>query len=270
MLRSSQYIVTVIGLLLVFVSSCAQDHKNKGYEIVSLSPAMTEMLFSLGAGNKIAGVTTFCNFPEETKNITKVGDFSNPSIERIVALRPDLVIVNLPEQGRIKRELDKLKIKTFVSSPTSLSEIYDELAALGQEIGMQRAADSLISYMKDNLKQTTPVERKKVYIEISPRPLITVGSRAFLNDLIHDAGGINIFADLDKDYPVVTQESVIARNPEIIIVLHPEGITGRTGWQNIEAIQRRQLYEGLDPDHFMRPGPRLIYGFRELSEIIND
>lgn len=268
MLRSSQYIIITAGLLLVFFSSCAKDQKNSGYKIVSLSPAMTEILFSLGAGNKIVGVTTFCNFPDETKNITKVGDFSNPSIERIIALRPDLVIVNLPEQGRIKKELDKLKIKTFVSSPTSLAEIYDELTALGQEIGMQRAADSLISYMKDNLKKTSPVERKRVYIEISPRPLITVGSYTFLNDLIHDAGGINIFDDLDKDYPVITQESVIARNPEIIIVLHPEGITGRTGWQNIKAIQENSVYEDLDPDHFMRPGPRLIQGFKRLSDIL--
>jgi iron complex transport system substrate-binding protein len=231
---------------------------------------MTEILFRLGAGNKIVGITTFCDFPQETKNITKVGDFSNPSIERIVALKPDLVIVNLPEQGRIKRALDKLNIKTFVSSPASLSEIYDELSALGCEIQMQDAADSLISYMKRNLIPVTPAERKKVYIEISPRPLVTVGSATFLNDLIHDAGGINIFADLDKDYPIVTQESVIARNPDIIIVLHPEGTTGRTGWHNINAIRNGQVYEGLDPDHLMRPGPRLILGFRKLSEIIND
>jgi len=229
---------------------------------------MTEILFSLGADNKLVGVTTFCDFPEETKKIAKVGDFSNPSIERIVGLRPDLVIVNLPEQRRIKRELDKLNIRTFVSSPASLAEMYEEISTLGAAIALQSAADSLISYMKDNLKPVVPATRKKVYIEISPRPLITVGSATFLNSLIHDAGGTNIFRDLKRAYPVVTQESIIARDPEIILVLHPEGITGRTGWKNIRAIKNSSVYDDLNPDHFMRPGPRLIQGFEKLCEIL--
>jgi iron complex transport system substrate-binding protein len=265
-----QKALLLTGALFLYFASCARNEIENTYRIVSLSPAMTEILFSLGAGDKIVGVTTFCDFPEDARKITKVGDFSNPSIERIVGLKPDLVIVNLPEQGRIKRELDKLKIKTFVSSPASLSEMYDELSALGREMEMQKAADSLISYMKQNLRPVTPDERRRVYIEISPRPLITVGSATFLNSLIHDAGGINIFADLNRDYPVVTQESVISRDPEIIIVLHPEDITGRTGWQNIQAIQSGRVYDDLDPDHFMRPGPRLIDGFKRLSKIIND
>ena len=261
--------ILLTGLLLLCYIYCAQNQIKSKYRIVSLSPAMTEILFSIGAGDQIVGVTTFCDFPEHAKRLPKVGDFSHPSIERIIGLKPDLVIINLPEQGRIKKELDKLGIKTFVSSPASLFELYSELSVLGAELGRQKAADSLISYMKQNLQAVTPDRRPRVYVEISPRPLVTIGCNSFLNDLIHDAGGINIFEDLGKDYPVISQEAVIARDPDIIIVLHPEGVTGRIGWQNVRAIKNGRVYEDLNADHLMRPGPRLILGFKRLKEIIH-
>lgn len=231
---------------------------------------MTEILFGLGAEDKIVGVTTFCNFPAQAKTITKVGDFSHPSLERIVALKPDLVIVNLPEQGRIKKELDKLKLETFVSTHKSLSDIYVEILTLGAMLGQKREADSLVQYMRTNLERITPEHRKRVYVEISPKPIITIGAQTFLNDLIDRAGGTNIFADLDKDYPVVGQETVIMRDPDIIIVLHPEDITGRTGWRKVNAIKNGHVYKDIDPDLLMRPGPRLVQGFRQLGQIIND
>jgi iron complex transport system substrate-binding protein len=231
---------------------------------------MTEILFSIGAGDRIVGVTTFCDFPTQTKAIRKVGDFSHPSMERIISLRPDLVIVNLPEQTRIKNELDRLKVKTFISAPNSLSELYYEISNIGAELGFKRQADSLVGYMKYNLQAVTSTHRKRIYIEISPKPIITVGANTFLNDLIFRAGGINVFSDLDSDYPVVSQETVIDRNPEIIIVLHPENIKGRIGWQKVTAIENDQVYLDLNQDHLMRPGPRLVQGFRQLLEIIND
>lgn len=258
------------GLALLSLISCAGKQEHSGYRIVSLSPAMTEMLFSLGAGDKIVGVTTFCDFPMQAKRITKIGDFSHPSIERIVALKPDLVIVNVPEQKRVKGELEKLGINIFVSSPNSLADIYEEIAAIGKTLGQERLADSLIEYMQSNLPVTSPENRKRVFVEISPRPIITIGAATFLNDLIERAGGVNIFSDLDKDYPVVNQEAVISRDPEIIILLHPQEIAGRTGWQKIRAIAKNRVYTDLNPDHLMRPGPRLVLGFQQLKRIIND
>jgi iron complex transport system substrate-binding protein len=267
---SSAQIKATLACILLLASTCAQNHVSRGHRIVSLSPAMTEIIFSLGAGDRLVGVTTFCDFPEPAKSVTKVGDFSHPSIERIVGLKPELVIVNLPEQTRIKTELDKLGIKIFISSPRSLSAIFDEIIALGTELELSGRADSLVKYMKNNLQPVKTTRRKKVYVEISSRPIITIGADTFLSDLIYRAGGKNIFADLNKDYPVVNQEAVIARDPDIIIVLHPEPITGRTGWQKINAIKNGQVYTGLEEDHLMRPGPRLVLGFQELVKIIND
>ena len=257
------------ALFALCLASCAESHLPKRPRIVSLSPAMTEIMFSLGAGDRLVGVTTFCDFPPAAKEITKVGDFSHPSIERIVGLKPDLVIVNLPEQNRVKRELDKLKIKTFVSAPSSLPELYGELLALGTALDLRPAAESLVAHMRANLTPAATDEPRRVYIEISPRPLVTIGRTTFLNDLIALAGGVNIFADLDKDYPVVGQEAVIQRDPEVIIVLHPEDIRGRIGWQDIRAIRSGRVYQDLDPDELMRPGPRLVNGLARLKAIID-
>jgi iron complex transport system substrate-binding protein len=267
---SSARCQTLLGCILLLFNACAENQATGGLRIVSLSPGMTEILFSLGAGDRLVGVTTFCDFPEEARKISKVGDFSHPSVERIVGLKPGLVIVNLPEQMRVKKQLDDLGMNVFVSSPHSLADIYGEILALGKELKLNRQADSLIEYMKLNLRPIETAYRKKVYVEISPRPIITIGADAFLNDLIHRAGGVNVFADLEKDYPVVSQEAVIARDPDVIIVLHPEPVAGRTGWDRISAFKSGRIYTGLDPDHLMRPGPRLVKGFQELEKIIND
>jgi iron complex transport system substrate-binding protein len=239
---------------------------------------MTENIFALGAAQDLVGVTTFCDYPEEAKKIYKIGDFSNPSLERIVGLKPDLVIVNLPEQTRIKKELEKLDINIFISSPQTLDDIYNEIIAIGRIVKKQQAADSLVNYMKMHISRVDkPVRpavegssKKRVYIELSPRPLVTIGAPSFLNELLEMAGAENIFADLGKDYPVVPQEEVIKRNPDVIIVLHPEDIRDRLGWRTITAISNNEVYTTLNQDHLMRPGPRLIIGFEQLKRIMDE
>lgn len=237
---------------------------------MSLSPAMTEILFSLGARDNLVGVTTFCDYPEEAKQLYKVGDFSHPSLERIVGMNPDLVIVNLPEQMRIKRALEKLEINVFVSSPQSLNDIYQEIAAIGELIGRESVADSLIDYMQANIKQSEFRSKKRVYVELAARPIVTIGSTSFLNELLELVGAKNIFSDLEKEYPIVSQEAIIARNPEVIIVLHPEDIGDRIGWKKITAIKNSRIIKNLNPDHLLRPGPRLVNGFNELKRVFSE
>jgi iron complex transport system substrate-binding protein len=234
---------------------------------------MTEVVFALGAGDQLVGVTTYCDYPEEARAKYKVGDFSNPSLERIVALKPSLVIVNLPEQNRIKRMLDDMSIPVFVSSPSSIADVLIEIESLGVLTGKKAQADSIkaemIGVIHPKFKTRNP-SMKKVYIELSPRPLVTVGKRSFLNELITWAGGINIFSDIDKDYPVVSQEEIIRRDPEIIIVLHPEKITNRIGWSKVTAIVNGSFFADVNPDILLRPGPRLINGYNTLYCIIDE
>lgn len=249
---------------------CGTSSTESGLRIVSLSPAMTEILFALNARDNVVGVTTFCDYPAQARDIYKVGDFSHPSMERIVGLKPDLVIVNLPEQMRIKRQLDKLQIKVFVSSPLSLNDIYTEIFEIGKIVNRESAAESLISTMKMTMRPSGGDKKKRVYIELSQRPIVTIGAQTFLNELLEMAGGVNIFSDLKKDYPVVSQEEIIKRNPEIIIVLHPDNIKERLGWEAIEAVKNKKISRDINQDYLMRPGPRLVEGFKALKKIIND
>lgn len=276
----------LILITCIINNRCEGPAPHTGFKIVSLSPAMTENIFALGAAQDLVGVTTFCDYPEEAKKIYKIGDFSNPSLERIVSLKPDLVIVNLPEQMRIKRQLEKLNINIFISSPRTLDDIYNEIIEIGRIVKKQQAADSLVNYMKMHIsrvdKPVLPVpkyiegnavegsSKKRVYIELSPRPLVTIGAPSFLNELLEMAGAENIFADLGKDYPVVPQEEVIKRNPDVIIVLHPVSIKDRMGWQTVTAIKNNKVYTTLNQDHLMRPGPRLIIGFAQLKRIMDE
>ncbi|UCG93310.1 MAG: ABC transporter substrate-binding protein, partial [candidate division WOR-3 bacterium] len=191
---------TIITSIIVAASFCSRAPDKPGLKIVSLSPAMTEILFAIGAETNLVGVTTFCDYPEQAKQIYKVGDFSHPSIERIIGLKPNMVIVNLPEQMRIKQQLDNLKINVFVSTPKSLSDLYSEIIEIGKIVNREERADSLVHYMQTHIKHCTDKRLKRVYIELSPRPLVTVGQTSFLNELLERAGGENIFSDLQKDY----------------------------------------------------------------------
>ncbi len=264
------FMISVIFLVCAtsVLYCCNKSFIEPDFKIVSLSPAMTEILFALNAEDNIVGVTTFCNYPEQAKRIYKIGDFSNPSIERIVGLKPNLVIVNLPEQIRIKKQLEALQINVFVSSPKSLNDIYREIAEIGKMLKKKATAESLIRSMQMNIRLFESNEKKRVYIELSPRPIVTIGAHSFLNEMLEMIGGKNIFSDIAQDYPVVSQEEIIKRNPEIIILLHPEDIKDRLGWDKIAAIRNGKVYTDINQDHIMRPGPRLVKGFKALRSII--
>jgi iron complex transport system substrate-binding protein len=257
----------VLSVALFISLSCTKSAVQPGCRIVSLSPAMTETVFALGAGGLLVGVTTYCDYPAQALTKYKVGDFSNPSLERIVALKPSLVIVNLPEQNRIKRALEDMGIPVFVSAPSSLDEMYREMESLGVLTDRKAQAESIHAAMSAVMRPKSAL-LKKVYVELSPRPLVTVGRRSFLNEMITLAGGTNIFSDIDKDYPVVSQEEIVRRDPDIVIVLHPENIRNRLGWSNVAAVASGRIYTGLDPDILLRPGPRLVLGYEELRKII--
>jgi iron complex transport system substrate-binding protein len=256
----------LIPLIVLVYLACREPAVKPGFRIVSLSPGMTEVIFALGAQNDLVGVTTYCDYPDAARKLPRVGDFSHPSLERILALNPDLVIVNRPEQSRIQAELEAFKLAVFTTEPESLADIYRDISKLGRAIGRARAADSLVAAMRQQIR---PRGRKprSVYIELSPRPLITIGRNTFLNEMVEMAGGRNIFDDLARSYPVISQEEVIKRDPEIIIVLHPEGIKDRIGWSRIRAVRENRIYPDLNQDQLLRPGPRLVLGFQALEKI---
>ncbi|UCC12966.1 MAG: cobalamin-binding protein [candidate division WOR-3 bacterium] len=276
MLRISQITIShlpksriLIIVTLLFFVVCTNTPE-PGMRVVSLSPAMTEIIYALDADVSLVGVTTLCDYPPQARNKPKVGDFSNPSLERIMGMQPTLVIVHLPEQRRIQDQLERFDVNIFVSETRTLADIYAEIRKLGTLLNRSQQAESLVHTMQADLQPISPARRKRVYIELSPRPLITIGAGSFLNELIELAGGQNIFSDLDKDYPIVQQEEVIRRNPEVILVLHPVAVGSRSGWDNVDALKYDRVYADINQDHLMRPGPRLVEGFNTLREIVGE
>ncbi len=269
MIRVDKLYFAPILIACLTITACHRTAPPSGHRVVSLSPAMTEIIFALDAEDLLVGTTTFCDYPEAARAKTRVGDFSNPSLERIVALKPTLVIVNPPEQNRTMNELRKLEINLFVSAPSSLDSLYQDIKSLGDIVGKKGEADSLVNYMQTSLV-ALPGGGRRVYVEISSRPLVTIGKASFLNELLTRAGATNVFADIDDAYPIVNQEAVIKKDPQIIIVLHPGTVADRTGWQHVDAVKNRRLYYDIAPELLLRPGPRLVAGFEKLCRILND
>ncbi|RKX69366.1 hypothetical protein DRP53_08385 [candidate division WOR-3 bacterium] len=252
-------------VLLTLLSCVGERQKSEVKRVVSLAPSLTEMVFFLGAQNRLVGVTTFCDYPPEAKKITKIGDFSNPNLERIVALKPDLVLAALPEQRRIVAELSKMGISVFTSHPKTIDAIIDEMDSLAHLFGLPFPEDSL----KKLIYPLPNFDRKpKVYIELAADPIITVGHPSYLNDLIIKSGGINIFASVEVEFPVVSWEEVVRADPDLILIFHNQRCEERLGWKELTAVKNGMVFSGLNEDVFLRPGPRIFIALSELRRII--
>jgi iron complex transport system substrate-binding protein len=251
------------------VLSCTTSSKPPVGKIVCLVPSVTEIIYALGQEKQLAANTTFCDYPAAAKSVYKVGDFSNPSIEKIVALKPRLVFATLPEQRTAVEKLQQMGIKVFISRPNSLDSLFREIVAIGQALGAQARAEALADSLRGRLARiTVPARKRRVYFEVSDAPLMAVGKSSFIAEVIERAGGINIFGDIAKEYPVVTQEEVIRRDPEVVITLRvpqmANSVNQRIGWNNVTAVREHRVYD-IDPDIVIRSGPRLIQGIAELA-----
>ncbi|MEW5817012.1 MAG: cobalamin-binding protein [Spirochaetota bacterium] len=241
--------------------------------IVSLSPSGTEMLFSAGAGPRVVGVTSYCTYPPDAKTREIVGGFSGESIsiEKIISLSPDIVFSGGAFHRTVIEALVKAGITVFSLDAQNLEKIYAAIETLGLITGRATQAAERLAYMRATEKKITEAvskipltDRVRVFWEIWDQPLMTVGKNAFMGQIIEKTGGINIFNDLKADYPVISEESIIERNPDVIMgpqshatSLNAEKISSRPGWQNINAVRKNRIYT-LDDDITSRPGPRVI------------
>lgn len=259
------------ALTILILLSCSSHKENSKIErVVSLVPSITETIYALGKQDLLVGVTVWDDYPEEVKEKKKVGDFSNPSLERILQLKPDVVFATLPEQRLVIDRLKNLRVKVFVSQPKGIRDILREIKKTAYLLGAEEKGDSLLKSMAqriDSIKKNSLSHRPRVYVELSANPLISIGRGSFLNEVIEIAGGENIFKDIPQEYPMVSSEEVIKRNPEVIIVLHPAGRIGeRLGWENVVAIKENRIYNDIEENLLLRPGPRIVKGIEELAK----
>jgi iron complex transport system substrate-binding protein len=237
--------------------------------IVSLAPSVTETLFALGLGDKVVGVTTYCDYPPEAKTRVSIGDTQRPSLEKIVALKPDLVIASTSSQlESFVRSLEEAKIPIYVSNPRNLEETLRSIQAMGDIAGAGQQALELTAALRGRIEKVrqraADREKPKVFLLLGAEPLITVGGKTFINDLITRAGGLSISADESSDYPQYSFETVITRRPEIIFLQAGDDKLPDRLKQTPAALKGR-IYH-LDDDLLLRPGPRIVDGLEQLAE----
>lgn len=251
--------------------------------IVSLAPSITEILFAVGAGPQVVGVTQFCNYPPEADALPEVGGFTAKtiSVEAIVDLTPDLVLAGSAAQQPVVEALDKLGIPALVFDPTSFEEVYADIQQVGYATGHVAEADGVVAAMRGRVKAVTDTvatipaeERPTVFWEVFDEPLMTAGPHTFIGQMLDLAGATNIFADATEDYPQISAETILARDPGIILgptshadKLTPELVAARPGWGELSAVKAGRVYL-LDGDTTSRPGPRLADALEELARTL--
>ncbi len=244
---------------------------------ISLAPSTTEILFALGLNNEIVGVSSFCNYPEEAKLKTKIGDFSRPNLEKIVSLRPDYIFCTGLEQAPVIAELKRLNLKVYVADPSNIEELFNTINDIGKITDKTNEARVLINQMTKDINavkalvdQITPEKRVKVFIEIYYEPLMAAGKGSFIDELVNIAGGINISHDLSRPYSIFSSEKVVSLNPGCIIMAYMDKesplklIESRFGWNNIDAVKNKKVFNDINPDLLLRPGPRITAGLKEI------
>ena len=294
----SERMLVIFFIVSTIVSSCSTRHRDGGSgevfqtgiddlgrkvalpraprRIVSLAPNATEILFAIGAGDRLVGVTEYCDYPPEAKEIQRVGSFSYLSIERILSVAPDLVVMSSYEQERFVETLEDLGIPVYVCFPRSYRELFRSIETIGRLTGNPERATALVDSLESDLARLeeevrdtfAEEDRPRVYFEISSRPLMTVGDDSFVGDLIEASGGRNVGHGIPRDYAVINPEVVIARNPDVIFIFQSstsrENLAKRLGWDRINAVKNGLIFDDLDEDIVLRPGPRSVRGAREI------
>lgn len=246
--------------------------------IISLSPSNTEILYAIGLESRVVGVTTFCNYPAAAQKCEKIGGFSDPNLERIVALDPDLVIAESIHALFIP-SLEKAGVTVLAVEPKRLADISGAVEMVGQATGEEKEATRLAGNIRAKIEEvrsgiTGDLQLPLVYFEVWYEPLMTVGRGTLIDDLITVCGGVNLAGDAASQYPEISEEAVILRNPDVIVYPESHGTEfanpmNRTGaWQTVKAIQSGRV-KPINPDIVTRATPRVIQAMDELLCIIH-
>lgn len=241
--------------------------------IISLAPSFTESLFAIGAGPQIVGVTEYSDYPEEAKKIPRVGAL-NLQYEVIVALRPDVLIGDPALTSKSLEKLKSLNLKVFAIRTQKISDIPVTLRTLGKITGHEKQAQDVAAELQEKMNEiaatTANLPRPRVFVEIWDRPLMTAGPKTFLGELIQLAGGQNVVEGIAEDWGQVSEEVVIEKDPEIVLLLttKKQDLLDRSAWQQTTAAKTGRVYE-LSRDLFSHPSPRIVDALQLLVTLIH-
>ena len=253
---------------------------DKPQRVVSLAPSITEIVFALDQGHRLQGVTTYSDFPPEAVKLPKVGSYVHLDLEKIVALKPDLCIAIKDGNPRvIAQRLESLKIPVYAVDPNNLETIMKTVLEIGTLLNAKGRANQLVQNMDLRIQKVKSLvakatHRPRVFFQIGVTPIVSVGTRTFIHELIVKAGGTNLAAG-PVPYPRFSREKVLALSPEIIIITSMarsaifEKVKAEWGkWPNMPAVQNRRIFVE-DSNFFDRPTPRLVDGLELLTRLIH-
>jgi iron complex transport system substrate-binding protein len=247
--------------------------------IISLAPSSTEILFEIGAGDRLIGVTDYCNYPKEALTKEKVGGFSNPNIEKIISLKPDLIVLYKSFPKEVFNQLEKSLPNTsfIVLDPKTYEDVMKNIILLGKAVGKENEARKVYNNM---LNGWLEIQKKVTSIKKSPKvlfliwndPFISVSPSTFLGDLLKKLKAKNIVENNEPEYPVLSLEYIISKNPDIIIIGEMSGISkdfiiNHPILKNTNAVKNNKVFT-VNDDLVFRPGPRLVEGFKALYKIL--
>ena len=247
--------------------------------VISLVPSVTEILFSLGAQDRLVGVTDFCDYPAEARKKPHVGGMLAPSLEGVVSLKPDLVVAtNAGNRQETFDQLERLRIPVYVVNPVTVADVLDLIGRLGRLTDHAEAADRAVAALRERVRAVSArVEgrrRPRVLYVLWPDPLIVPGRGSLVSELIGLAGGESVTADGGEGYPRYSLEAALARNPDLIVLAsHGSERTplSRDKWQRLRqvpAIAAGRLYT-IDGNLTHRYGPRIVDGLERLARLIH-
>ena len=270
-----------MAALFVWISLAGPAMAQTPERIISLAPNLTEILYDLGLGDRVVAVSGYCNHPPEVKTKPKIGGMSNPSLEAIIALRPDMVL--LTEDGNpreIERRLRNLRIRTHVFRAKRLKDLPGEIRAMGASLGVADAADrsagrieSVVRRYAQKAQSTAGQTPQKVLLVVQPDPLIAAGPGTAMDDVLTLLGLENIAANAKAQYPRYSLEEVILQSPDMILMGRGhDAIMSQSRrllkkLSRVEAVRQGRVYYIDDP--LFRLGPRIIDGIAEIADIID-
>lgn len=251
--------------------------------VVSLLPSATELLFAIGGGSSVVGATNHCNYPAEAMEVPRVGSglLEGTSREAILALKPDLVLCKWDTHEPLMTFFDRVEIPALNLGAETLEELFVEARLLGKATGHELEAETLIKQMSEHHDQLVgrvasldASQLRTVFYEVWDDPLMTVGPKSFIGELLKMGRMKNIFHDTDEPYPRINSEVVVARNPDVILApsshtkqVEVSTLASRPGWANIRAITAKQVFT-IDGDEISRCGPRMLKALEKMIDAV--
>jgi iron complex transport system substrate-binding protein len=247
--------------------------------IITLAPNLTEIVYAVGAGHRLVGNTTYCDYPQEAQQVSKVGDTLQPNIERIIALKPDLILISTASQlEAFTTQLNERNISVYVTDPRDLEAVFRSIERLGDVLDERERAAKVAGNLRarslaveEKVKTRDPL---KVFYQVSAEPLYTAGRDSFITDLISRAGGKSVTAEVAGAWPRYSNEAALATQPEAIVMPTGDSMGAaanaevNAALKNSPAVREGRVYR-INGDLLSRPGPRLVEGLEQLARALH-